>query len=153
MPNYCSNSITVKGSVEDLEKFQRFVSTDRSQDGSSLDFEQFCPPLAKAQDFFDAFGYNWCLAFWGTKWNTHDTDVKIEDQEGLKYGLTTANSPPCEVVVQMSCMFPELLFELSYDEPCECFQGDFHCQTRHFSLQKNTQASTCDLGITRSKAL
>jgi hypothetical protein len=133
MPNWCSNSLTVRGTQEDLEYFQKFVRSPRSK----FDFDQVMPyPSEYARldrepvvcedgfkkDGFNRGGYGWCIQHWGTKWWVADVYL-TEDVHELTFEFDTAWSPPKGVIASLVEWFPGLDFELHYEEPGCAFEG------------------------------
>ena len=68
--------------------------------------------------------YNWNVRNWGTKWDVavHDeekypeTELVEEDETSLAYRFNTAWSPPVQAIIKLSAQYPDLDFELSYEE-------------------------------------
>jgi hypothetical protein len=76
--------------------------------------------LEKATD-----GYTWQIQNWGTKWDVNDPTINFNNEENEEAVLffSTAWSPPVEWVDKVSELFPELEFELLYEEGGCCFAG------------------------------
>lgn len=66
--------------------------------------------------------YQWSIDNWGTKW---DVDATIEqiDEEFIEIEFDSAWAPPVKWLAQVEPMFPELKFQLHYDEPGMGFKG------------------------------
>lgn len=65
--------------------------------------------------------YDWCCAFWGTKW---DVEARIDDEfDGFAANFETAWSPPSEWLASASKKFPSLSFSLAYAEGGVGFWG------------------------------
>lgn len=96
------------------------------------------------KDGFNSGGYEWCLTNWGTKWGIYESEY-LEDEEdswistdkngnatdregSIKYTFQSAWSPPKLVVLKMSEMFPELIFDLRYFECGAMFNGMYKCK-------------------------
>jgi len=81
-------------------------------------------PLAEALMFKGNHWYDWNVRNWGTKWDvavSHneeypDTEITIDSKDTLAYRFNTAWSPPTEAIVKLSAQYPDLDFELSYEE-------------------------------------
>ena len=67
---------------------------------------------------------NWNVRNWGTKWDVAvrhgddypETELMEEDKTFLAYRFNTAWSPPIEAITKLSEQYPDLDFELSYEE-------------------------------------
>jgi len=77
------------------------------------------------KDGFNQGGYGWCVANWGTKWGFCDAEISHEEKGVLTYFFTSAWSPPVGLVAKMGEKYPNLRFELDYDEPGCAFKGKF----------------------------
>ena len=68
--------------------------------------------------------YDWNVRNWGTKWDVAvadnekypETELQDEGKDFLSYSFNTAWSPPTEAIVKLSTQYPDLDFELSYEE-------------------------------------
>lgn len=117
MPNWCSNTTTVYGSVDDLTKFVEAVKSDERSDDVASDLDEF--PEARifhrllpfpenghatltqtnGQDLGNVFakadettgtidGYQWALDNWGTKWGDCSTRYEVAPQTSGPTGGT-----------------------------------------------------------------
>jgi hypothetical protein len=133
MPNWCSNTLVVKGSKEELNKMY-----DKIMVKGELDFNAIIPMPAHQPDtdkpnafFADGnlgpeerkkFGsnnwYDWSNDNWGTKWNASDSYGTRPYAEGnpAEISFSTAWSPVADLVDTLSTQFPSLTFEYSYSE-------------------------------------
>ena len=81
-------------------------------------------PLEEALMFKGNHWYDWNVRNWGTKWDvavSHndeypDTELTDESKTLLAYRFNTAWSPPTEAISKLSEQYPDLDFELSYEE-------------------------------------
>jgi len=79
---------------------------------------------AEALSFSGNNWYDWNVRNWGTKWDVAnqnddeyaDTQLQDEGKDFLSYRFNTAWSPPTEAIVKLSTQYPDLDFELSYEE-------------------------------------
>ena len=68
--------------------------------------------------------YDWNVRNWGTKWDVAvsndekypDTYIADENTTGLSYTFNTAWSPPIEAITKLSEQYPDVTFNLSYEE-------------------------------------
>jgi hypothetical protein len=93
------------------------------------------PPPAEVINLgYSRAGYDWCNRHWGTKWDICDVGYEhsINENTGefgqLQFYFDTAWGPPDEAFVEISKIFPELVFELEYDEPGMQFAGEVEIQ-------------------------
>jgi len=81
------------------------------------------------KDWFNTWGYDWCIKNWGTKWGICDAHV-VEKKNGYrKYYFESAWSPPIPVIQAISKRFPGLKIEMQYYEQGVGFSGDVHLQS------------------------
>jgi hypothetical protein len=72
-------------------------------------------------------GYDWCIQYWGTKWDIYTTDDDVWFSKGeteVEYHFDTAWSPPGPWVEKVAKDFKTLRFELCYVEPGVGFAGE-----------------------------
>ncbi len=118
MPNWCTNKLTISERTDGLGEFLK-------QNGFS--FKSIAPPQYPE----DPDGIGWGVISaqndaWGTKWDLNDDESKDAAKSLLDYGYAlfdTAWSPPINVILALSKMFPEADFRLSYTEQGMGFYG------------------------------
>ena len=108
MPNYCQNSLEIKGKDSDVSKFTRecislnilnYSYTNDVIEEKYLDFNKIVP---EPKDIGDNW-YDWRLANWGTKWGSCDTYFfkveRLDSEDNLKLTITfsTAWCPPDKI--------------------------------------------------------
>jgi hypothetical protein len=150
VPNWCQCYLTVTGSRARVEEFWAFARGEETP----FDFNRFIPypeEYARAdrkrlawerdpgpkpwwrppRDGYNAGGYEWCVANWGTKWNAQRVRLGRPRHSGESVAVTvafvTAWNPPKPVVVRAADRFPDLDFRLRYFERGVGFCGTFHC--------------------------
>jgi hypothetical protein len=109
MPNWCSNTITLKGEQKEIERFDKKF---KGEDGIHS-FKNFIPipeGLAKEKH------HMWRIYNWGTKWDLGDWFSHEIGEGEAYYFFNTAWSPCIEVVEKMSADFPKLKIEFEYEE-------------------------------------
>lgn len=139
MPNWCDNSLTIKGKPDEVKKVLDFMEGDKTR----FDFNKILPmppvlhdmtsPAPKEQKKAQAtlakkYGYGnwyeWAHANWGTKWNTSD-DINIYDPHdgSATIGFQTAWSPPFPVIKALGKKFPDVKFSMKYEDEGMAFSG------------------------------
>jgi hypothetical protein len=100
----------------------RAAAMERHRRGEISLTEAFAVP-----DGFNAGGYEWCRANWGTKWGIYDAVQRPRANKGttLRYSFQSAWTPPLPVFHAMSAQFPMLHFTVRYYERGMGFQGLF----------------------------
>lgn len=81
-------------------------------------------PIAEAIMFKGNSWYDWNVRNWGTKWDVAirhgeeypETELMEEDETSLSYRFNTAWSPPLPAIEKLSQQYPDLEFNLSYEE-------------------------------------
>jgi len=144
MPNHCENDLYISGSDADVAALLALIGADQEPpkfDFNALihypeKFRQMdaeCPqwnvPSAervellaayKAKwgtegDGFNAGGYDWCVANWGTKWNAYN--VQRRDHGRIScVTFETAWAPPMPVIKALAERFPAVTISIEYFE-------------------------------------
>jgi len=72
--------------------------------------------------------YNWSIANWGTKWDACESCINNNDINFFSVSFETAWAPPIDWIDNIMEDFPDLCFELEYEEPGMCFGGLLQAQ-------------------------
>jgi hypothetical protein len=139
MPNWCSNSITIRGEKKDLDKFESFLN---EKDGKEwFDFFLPCPqelkdggpvgfsaePDENAKALIEKYGasdwYTWSVNNWGCKWNCDAQDWS-RDGDGISFWFDSPWGPPTELY-SFICNDTDFDVEAEYHEEGMCFLGRF----------------------------
>ena len=145
MPNWAYNSLTVEGDAEKLAAFRQEQQRRRKDDAAAdyevcdLTFSASLPiPAALANTTAPAaedallqarYGssdwFHWCVANWGTKWDATNVDVNggTGDSNELFYSFDTAWAPPLAWLNRVATLYPELDFQLTYEQECDDLGG------------------------------
>jgi hypothetical protein len=141
MPNWCSNTLTIEGSPNDIVRFKEKAKGISAHSGEEtvLSFQSICPmpdckltqyeqskdfdlrlmggeiERTKEQLLEDAW-YYWHLKHWDTKWDIHPEQWDVAEPSRLELNFDTAWSPPLGAIAWAGEMFPELKFRLQYYE-------------------------------------
>ena len=134
MPNWCNNSITIRGAVESLSELKSVVDS-----GEGL--LQAIKPIPEAlRDTVKGTGeeeqtvfvdgcnnwYDWCVNNWGTKWDPEVHLEYVDNGDGtaeITGWFDTAWSPPIEALHSLSQDWDSCYIELFYHESGMCFVG------------------------------
>jgi len=150
MPNWCENTLTIRGAKKDLEDFKQKI-TPQQEDKDQKDiclFNTFRPmPIEYkgvtspnnneelAKTLTEKFGYrdwySWALGVWGTKWGCCDsyweTEEPFSEDESDTYNLVlhyqTAWSPGDDCLEEIFQGLDNLSFFLNYREEGMGFEG------------------------------
>jgi len=147
MPNWCSNTLTVHGTVEDVMKFfeeNRGIETGPEfgmADGDTRelplsfkashptpDQSKFTDHSYQATQGEPDYWHNWNVKNWGTKWDLGDETYVThsnhnDNKRTLEYSFETAWAPPTEWLTHVAALYTTLSFKLSYSEEGMGFSG------------------------------
>ena len=140
MPNYCDNSLYIRGSQDELKRFKKFAGgygfpwtnnipniDEKPPVFLELDLYKFIKPADNCPMSYNDYGYDWARINHGTKWGCFDTNVSEIENNRLDYHFTTAWSPFSEeVFYKMTELFPKLEFLYKYHEGGCDFYGKMH---------------------------
>ena len=140
MPNWCDNSVRIRGSKEDIAAVKEKLNGPNNM---VFDFNAIKPmPQAllnvsapakmhedpqKVEFNKKKYGavdwYDWANNQWGTKWNASEAQLSEEDEENIVYTFQTAWAPPMPVYEEFTRQWPNLKIYVSYDESGMGFSG------------------------------
>ena len=151
MPNWCSNTLSIRGDKAERQRFIDAVrKTDKKEENEqSYDIlgQLYPVPVELKETTSGFFGdtekqkeleekqarnreiygygdwYDWCVANWGTKWGDCNTYLDESNEEETNFCFESAWSPPIEGLVHISKSFPTLHFMLNYMEEGMGFYG------------------------------
>ena len=157
MPNWCSNTLEVRGDIEQLKEFveksvvkEGIREPDFTMEGllpTPKELTEVTSPVIWRGDENDTEGkaafeadnkrrletygatdwYDWNVSNWGTKWDVGESHISYDDEDLFIVSYDTAWSPNITFVQKVSKMFPGLEFRLTYMEPGCNFCGVAHC--------------------------
>jgi hypothetical protein len=169
MPNWCWNNLSVSGDEIQLREFveKSLVSPEENEihDRTEFSFNGTYPMpedlnitkgtqseeekeqaiLNKAKYGYTDW-YEWHCGEWGTKWDACEPEILHNDINFFSVSFETAWAPPIDWIDNIMENFPDLCFELEYEEPGMCFGGLLQAQYEttwedaHWDLE---QASEC----------
>jgi hypothetical protein len=149
MPNWCENTITIKGKAQKVNDiYQRLIKDEEEglcQILHPMPKETFTGNLGtKEREECAEQGipnwYDWCIGNWGTKWDTNDGQWQYEDADEGEAILTgnfmTAWGPPVGVYQHAESAHPDLYIHAMYYEPGCAFAGTWETDMGedHYSL-------------------
>ena len=94
MPNWCSNTIEIEGTKEQINKFVSFLDEQNGKDW--FDFFKPTPPELKEEGW-----YEWNVENWGTKWNCDAQDWQREENT-IKFWFDSPWAPPTVLYERMT---------------------------------------------------
>ncbi len=103
MPNHITNIVAVSGDESRIQAMLKAVQNDEYGVGS-VDFNKIIPMPD------DSDSYDWCIANWGSKWNSYGYTADTGFKDG-KLTFLTAWSAPHPIMQRLSEMFPDIEFE------------------------------------------
>ena len=129
MPNWCQNTLEIKGNEEDLKEF-----ISKAEDGKFTLAAYY--PYETEDGEWD---YYWCVEAWGTKWDGSEgpsmalvkpgssvgqKSTEMEsDQGSIKISFDTAWGPPVKALIKIANDWKSLDFELIWFEGGMWFAG------------------------------
>ena len=128
MPNYCYNSLSIRGSSETLKKICNLVHGDDNE----FDFEKIIPMPdyiyrgdfgPKEEKIYGKDNwYDWSCEQWGTKWNSVDAHCEWFC-DTIEFDFQTAWSPCEPIIKELAARFPDTRILYSYFEDGVGFCG------------------------------
>ena len=129
MPNWCNNSITIKGSTETI----RQLWEDANQEGEAGGLLNAMSPMPVELRDTTADGsegmnwYNWRVSNWGTKWDVSTEGLEFTDNGDGTAEITgwfdSAWAPPVGAYSAFCDDMDGVYLEAYYEEPGMCFVG------------------------------
>ena len=180
MPNWCSNHLTIEGdskqlkeflekskritNLADEEEFFSFSGTYPEPDYETTPVARTYPEiraeyilgkdkekaLLNEPEVYEGSWWDWRIQNWGTKWEPSDTCFHNQTEESVEISFGTAWGPPVEWLEKVRKDFPDLIFQLEYDEPGMCFGGQTYAHGEDFvdevwELQTGSDCCRADL--------
>ena len=131
MPNWCGNSLTITGTADQLQTFHtnNVEKGDLDSNEDRLDFNASIPMPEELKNDGDSW-YIFNTMNWGTKWNAQNTSVSYNWEnkgqgiiKSITYDFDTAWGPPMAWISTTASFYPDIQFELKYEEPNMDFSG------------------------------
>lgn len=128
MPNWCNNSITIRGDVKTLSQLKPVLEAGEGLLQAIKPMPAELEDTVKGPQYGDAVNwYDWRVSNWGTKW-----DVSTEGLEFIDHGdgtaeisgwFDTAWAPPIDALHTLAEDWDSCYIELYYQESGMCFVG------------------------------
>jgi hypothetical protein len=130
MPNWCNNTLAIRGDGEQFDNFVKRLEPALAQVNADVDadvLKLFVPepdpkPLQWDDGNADQGWYNWRVQNWGTKWDLDSPSIDVDDG-AVTIEFASAWSPPLEWLAAVAKEFDELEFGITYSECGESFCG------------------------------
>lgn len=112
MPNWCMNTVTIRGDKDKLKALLDAASEDRL-------LEHMVP--------IGEWDYGKALDMWGTKWDVNNCDAAYtsSDENEIYLNFDTAWGPPTTAYENYTDANPDMHIEASYYESGMCFVGEY----------------------------
>lgn len=135
MPNWCENTLIVKGERTEIERFcidgvldgrwklSAYIPTPKELETNVRRDSETLAALSRKYGHDN--WYEWRLANYGCKWDcdTNVENIRINEDGSLSIWFESPWSPPIEFLKQIQTMYPELDFALLYMEGGCFFAG------------------------------
>ena len=148
MPNWCINNLNISGNEKQLQKFveksmstyddgtERFIfngthpmpNTLNITSGTHLSFIEKIKRYINIKLYKHKDWYGWRLSNWGTKWDACEPYINNNDINYFSVSFDTAWGPPINWLDNIAMDYPDLSFELEYEESGMGFGGTFTIQ-------------------------
>jgi Ferredoxin-like domain in Api92-like protein len=145
MPNWCNNRLTVKGETEEVQRFKQSAVGHNPWDSplpdenpSPFNFHSLVPvPETVLREGYVNEGYDWEIANWGCRSGDCDAGLVEDKGDELLYGFDTVWNPPTAFLRQLGKLWPDLMFQLEYEEPGAGFKGICQVRGHHYDDQRS----------------
>jgi len=127
MPNWCSNTLTIKGSPKELSKLMKAVEITNSEETSEHFKSLFsCHRVIPRPASENANWYNWNVDNWGSKWDLADVERQDSEWESgaLTYTFNTAWSPVPQVIEKLAKQNKKVTIKYEYWEGGSDYWGE-----------------------------
>lgn len=146
MCNWCNNIITIIGKDELIkEVFDKYKSENKV-----LDYAKIIPipddiVRHKEAEFLSSEEYKWRCDNWGVKWNMSKEAILTLENGKAELEFDSPNSTIIPIIKRLGELYPELTFNLNYDEGGLCFRGEFEMKEGVVSLDEYEEYGSDEL--------
>lgn len=160
MPNWCSNTLTIKGNAEDIKKFKEqavgyrpYDEPDADEEPNLLEFHKLYPiPDGILKSDYHTIGYQWEIEHWGDKWGSSSTYIGEETDRLLVYKFETPWLPPLLFLKHVAAEWPKLKFDITFDEEGELLKGRVKFKGNGYVVYaKNIETLACVSQLTHPR--
>ena len=127
MPNWCNNSITIRGDVETLSQLKPVLEAGEGLLQAIKPMPAELEDTTKGSNGDDINWYDWRVSNWGTKWDVSTEGLEFTDHGDGTAEITgwfdTAWAPPIDALHTLSEDWDSCYVELYYQESGMCFVG------------------------------
>lgn len=126
MPNWCINTLTIKGKPKDINKLMKQVELTESESGEHNAQVFSCHKVIPRPVSENDNWYNWNTTNWGSKWDC----TAIQRTEGtwesgmVSYTFDTAWSPIVDVITKLGQQHKKLTITYTYFESGSDYWGE-----------------------------
>jgi len=107
-----------------LKKKRELMLAKMNKNLSEKDMQEGRQALDNIRKYGYKDWYKWNISNWGTKWDACGENASIDDMgDSIEIQFDTAWAPPIQWIEKVELLFPDLEFELHYEEPGMCFKG------------------------------
>ncbi len=164
MPNWCVNTLTIRGSKKDLLAFKQKLEDNKPKDGHVCLFQTFVPipdelknttspnrDEKQSKMLFKKYGfsdwYDWQNSNWGIKWGCSDAEwvnekpIKSRHRGLFDMQLTyqTPWAPGEECLKEIFISNSNLSFFLEYEEEGMGFRGNLFVKNGEVEIEEYTE--------------
>ena len=139
MPNYCSNTITIKGSKQMMDRFKKLSLNVKIE--SVLRVFSFNPTVP-FPDESNVDTITWRNKNWGTKWDACEPKIIMNTDIKVVIQCETAWGPPIEWAKNVVTPFNNLKIAIAYCEAGVNFYGE--TVVTPWNVNKNIDKKICN---------
>ena len=146
MPNWCENTLTIRGKNETIKKFieSSVQITPPPHNETWLKLGNLIPPPENEENLG---WHDWRITNWGCKWECQIHTLDVSEELAI-IRFDSPWSPPYEWLKTVSSkFFPDLHFRMSFLEPGCWFCGAVEGQNGDFSELNGDIITTDENGI------
>ena len=134
MPNFCVNTIILKGHKEYLDQFRKTLDKEAEEEPTVFSFHQTVPiPESEKSNW-----YTWNPKNWGTKWDACSPEIIENTDTSITIQCDTAWTPPIPWAKSVGKMYPKLYITVAYCEYGCGFYGYIEIKNESYFVGKGT---------------
>lgn len=154
MPNWCNNTLIIKGQPKQLHKLLKHIELTESEakalgyeGGTKFSCHRVKPRPADQEDNW----YEWNKENWGSKWDLTDLDFFEDDWESGMVGMNfqTAWTPIQKIMDELATEFPKVRLEYTFYEEGANYWGKtvYHKGTVLSEDVGDLSSASCDVRL------